>query len=90
MWVDEPYRGRGYGRALLDAIIVEAGRRGVLRIWVASYGSLLRIQYCRRLRHVVRVFDWLVDEQHLLLFSPKAAGIGARSADPASHGVRFG
>jgi ribosomal protein S18 acetylase RimI-like enzyme len=37
MWVDEPYRGRGYARALLDAFVAEACRRGVRRIWVASY-----------------------------------------------------
>ena len=37
MWVDEAFRGRGYGRALLDAMVAEALRRGVLRIWVASY-----------------------------------------------------
>jgi ribosomal protein S18 acetylase RimI-like enzyme len=37
MWVDEAYRGRGYGRALLDAMIVESRRRGAQRIWVASY-----------------------------------------------------
>jgi GNAT superfamily N-acetyltransferase len=37
MWVDEAVRGRGYGRALLDAMIAEARLRGVLRIWVASY-----------------------------------------------------
>jgi ribosomal protein S18 acetylase RimI-like enzyme len=37
MWVDAQCRGRGYGRALLDAMIAEAQRRGVLRIWVASY-----------------------------------------------------
>ena len=37
MWVDAACRGRGYGRALLDAMVAEATRRGVLRIWVASY-----------------------------------------------------
>jgi ribosomal protein S18 acetylase RimI-like enzyme len=37
MWVDEAFRGRGYGRALLDAMVLEAQRRGVSRIWVASY-----------------------------------------------------
>jgi GNAT superfamily N-acetyltransferase len=37
MWVDKPYRGRGYARALLNAFITEACIRGVRRIWVASY-----------------------------------------------------
>ena len=37
MWVDKPYRGRGYARALLNAFIAEACSRGVRRIWVASY-----------------------------------------------------
>lgn len=37
MWVDEAYRGRGHARALLDAFVAEAERRGVRRIWVASY-----------------------------------------------------
>src|ERR1700754_2877562 len=37
MWVDEAYRGCGYARALIDAFVEEAGRRGVRRIWVASY-----------------------------------------------------
>jgi ribosomal protein S18 acetylase RimI-like enzyme len=37
MWVDKAFRGRGYGRALLDAMVTEAQRRGVSRIWVASY-----------------------------------------------------
>jgi GNAT superfamily N-acetyltransferase len=37
MWVDEAWRGRGYARALLNAFVAEARRRGVLRIWVASY-----------------------------------------------------
>ena len=37
MWVDKPYRGRGYASALLNAFIEEACSRGVRRIWVASY-----------------------------------------------------
>jgi ribosomal protein S18 acetylase RimI-like enzyme len=37
MWVDEAYRGQGYGRALLEAFVAEAQRRGVRRVWVASY-----------------------------------------------------
>jgi ribosomal protein S18 acetylase RimI-like enzyme len=37
MWVDEACRGRGLARALLDAFVAEASRRGVRRIWVASY-----------------------------------------------------
>jgi ribosomal protein S18 acetylase RimI-like enzyme len=37
MWVDEAFRGQGYGRALLEAFVAEAGRRSVRRIWVASY-----------------------------------------------------
>jgi ribosomal protein S18 acetylase RimI-like enzyme len=37
MWVDTAYRGCGYARALLDAFVAEARRRGVRRIWVASY-----------------------------------------------------
>jgi N-acetylglutamate synthase-like GNAT family acetyltransferase len=37
MWVEESLRGRGYGRALLEAFIAESVRRGVKRIWVASF-----------------------------------------------------
>ena len=37
MWIDERYRGRGYGRALLIAFVAEATRRGVRRIWVQSH-----------------------------------------------------
>jgi ribosomal protein S18 acetylase RimI-like enzyme len=37
MWVDPACRGRGYGRDLLTAMVEEARRRGVSRIWVASY-----------------------------------------------------
>ena len=37
MWIDEAYRGRGYGRALLNAFVGEATCRGVRRIWVQSH-----------------------------------------------------
>ena len=37
MWVDEAHRGRGCGAALLTAMVDEAARRGVRRVWVASY-----------------------------------------------------
>jgi ribosomal protein S18 acetylase RimI-like enzyme len=37
LWIDEAYRGRGYGRALLNAFVAEASARGVRRIWMASY-----------------------------------------------------
>jgi ribosomal protein S18 acetylase RimI-like enzyme len=37
MWVDEAHRGRGYARKLLNAFVTEAARRGVRRIWLASY-----------------------------------------------------
>ena len=37
MWVDKAFRGRGYGRALVEAMVAEARRRGARRVWVASY-----------------------------------------------------
>jgi N-acetylglutamate synthase-like GNAT family acetyltransferase len=37
MWIDEPYRGRGYGRGLLNAFVAEATARGIRRIWVQSH-----------------------------------------------------
>ena len=37
MWVDNAYRGLGYGRKLLEAFVDEAAARGVRRIWVATH-----------------------------------------------------
>ena len=37
MWVEHEFRGRGYGRELLDAFVAEAASRGARRIWVATH-----------------------------------------------------
>lgn len=37
LWIDAQHRGQGLGRALLDAYVAEAARRGVKRIWVQSH-----------------------------------------------------
>ena len=37
MWVDERHRGKGFGRALLDAFVAEAAQRGVKRVWLSSH-----------------------------------------------------
>src|SRR5579859_6280669 len=34
LWVDKSHRGRGHGRALLEAVITEATVRGCEIIWV--------------------------------------------------------
>jgi N-acetylglutamate synthase-like GNAT family acetyltransferase len=59
MWVDPACRGRGYGRALLDAMVAEARRRGVSRIWVASYDFQAPWLYERAgFRRVVELDGW--------------------------------
>jgi len=37
MWIDADHRGQGHGRALLEAFLTEAARRGVRQVWVASF-----------------------------------------------------
>jgi len=37
LWVDERYRRRGYGRALLTAFLDEAASRGTKRVWLSTY-----------------------------------------------------
>jgi GNAT superfamily N-acetyltransferase len=59
MWVDEPYRGRGYARALLNAFIAEASNRGVRRIWVASYDFQAPRMYEKAgFKRVAEFQDW--------------------------------
>ena len=45
LWVDEAWRGHGYGRALLEAFVTEAQARGVRRIWVQSHDFQAPVMY---------------------------------------------
>lgn len=37
LWVDEVHRGRGWGRALIEAAVAEAGVRGCRCVWAATH-----------------------------------------------------
>jgi ribosomal protein S18 acetylase RimI-like enzyme len=44
LWVDEPYRGRGYGRAMMHRLVAEARAAGLTRIELNAFASNLRAQ----------------------------------------------
>ena len=68
MWVDEAYRGRGYARALIDAFVEEACRRGVRRIWVASYDFQAPGMYEKAgFKRVAEFEDWPEGHANVLL-----------------------
>lgn len=52
LWVDEPYRGRGIGRSLLDAAEAEARRRGCEHAYLDTFDFQARSFY-ERLGYVV-------------------------------------
>jgi N-acetylglutamate synthase-like GNAT family acetyltransferase len=56
LWVGEAYRGGGMGRTLLESFIDEAKKRGVRRIWLASYDFQAPLFYERA--GFVRVADF--------------------------------
>jgi len=59
LWVAERYRGRGMGRALLDSFVEEARKRGVRRIWLASYDFQAPLFYERAgFVRVAAIKDW--------------------------------
>ena len=59
MWIDKAYRGYGYARALLDAFVAEASRRGVRRIWVSSYDfQAPRLYEKAGFKRVAELPDW--------------------------------
>jgi GNAT superfamily N-acetyltransferase len=64
IWVDEPVRGRGYGRALMELAQEEAERLGVDRIELNVYGDNQRARtlyeslgYTEMSRQMVKVLD---------------------------------
>jgi N-acetylglutamate synthase-like GNAT family acetyltransferase len=68
MWVDPAWRGRGHGRALLEAAIAEAKRRGVSRIWLASYDFQAPTFYERAgFERVAELDDWPEGWRNIIL-----------------------
>ncbi|HUO91875.1 MAG TPA: GNAT family N-acetyltransferase [Rhizomicrobium sp.] len=68
MWVDEKFRGRGYARALLDAFIDEARKRGVKRIFVASYDFQAPAMYEKfGFRRIAEFAGWPEGHTNVLL-----------------------
>src|SRR5262245_7980572 len=61
LWVTEGYRGGGRGCALLESVVEEARRRGVRRIWLASYDFQAPLFYERAgFVRVADLKDWLI------------------------------
>ena len=74
MWVDEAHRGRGYARALLNAFVTEAARRGVRRIWVASYDFQAPAMYQRAGFRLMAEFEgWPEGHTNFILCKTLAA-----------------
>jgi ribosomal protein S18 acetylase RimI-like enzyme len=68
MWVHEDYRGRGYGRALLLAFVEEAKRRGVKRVWLASYDFQAPAMYEKfGFRRIAEFAGWPEGHTNVLL-----------------------
>jgi ribosomal protein S18 acetylase RimI-like enzyme len=68
MWVDRAFRGKGYGRALLDAMVAEAQRRGVSRIWVSSYDFQAPGLYERAgFKRMAELADWPMGRINVIL-----------------------
>lgn len=68
MWVDQPYRGRGHARALLDGFIAEARCRGARRVWVASYDFQAPAMYEKAgFRRIAEFKDWPEGHVNVLL-----------------------
>jgi ribosomal protein S18 acetylase RimI-like enzyme len=82
MWVDPEFRGWGYGRALLAAMVTEAHRRGVSRIWVASYDFQAPGMYERAgFKRMAEFADWPEGRTNVILckvFCPQGRGMALK------------
>lgn len=68
LWIDEAYRGRGYGRELLNAFVAEAAGRGVRRIWVASHDFQAPEMYEKAgFRRVAELEGWPEGHSNIIL-----------------------
>lgn len=74
LWVHEEHRGRGLARDLLDRFAVEAARRGVRRIWVASYDFQAPQMYERAgFQRMASLADWPEGHTNVILCKTLAA-----------------
>ena len=68
LWVDNEHRGKGHGRSLLISMIDEARRKGVNRIWVASYDFQAPLMYEKfGFVRVVELPNWPMGHTHVIL-----------------------
>jgi N-acetylglutamate synthase-like GNAT family acetyltransferase len=68
LWVAEGHRGHGTGRALLDAFVGEATKRGVKRVWLASYDFQAPVFYERAgFVRVAELKDWPIGHTNNIL-----------------------
>jgi len=68
LWVAEGFRGCGRGRALLASFVDEARKRGVKRIWLASYDFQAPLFYERAgFVRVADLKDWPIGHTNSVL-----------------------
>jgi len=68
LWVRESYRGRGLGRALLEAAIAEAAIRDCRLIWVMTYDFQAPGLYARcGFERAAELADWPPGHSHIVM-----------------------
>ena len=68
LWVDQAWRGHGFGLALLDAALAEARARGCRQVFLQSYDFQAPGLYERRgFRRLLEIPDWPQGHVNVLL-----------------------